>query len=219
MEIYTPLVIDGQHVDNKSLFQRNKSGTVQVCNCRSNPTDLFKNMTEFNSHIKKKCHISWLLELNKLKPLKEIQNADYEESRKLDLQRQQDRQLAQDNFERQLMEYHLQEELERAILLSSQLNAAHELEMKRNQIKEVSSGYNIRFVFPNGHKYTRKFQSSDTLDYVKIVLDVYMVDKNILIKNYDIGTNFPKKIYETSISIQDARIENNSVLYIFNVDA
>jgi hypothetical protein len=218
MEVYAPILIDGHYADNTLLFQRNKSGVSHLCNCRSNPNDHFKNMTEFNSHIKKKCHISWLLELNKPKPLKETQNDEYEETRLADLQKQKDKQLAQDKYEQQLMDEHQQQELEKAILLSQQLDQEQQLLMKRNQIKDVTSGYTIRFVFPTGRKYTRTFLPTDTIEYMKVVLDVYMVDNNIKIQHYELGTNVPKKTYETS-TIQDAGIENNSVLYIFNLDA
>lgn len=227
MATYEPILEDGVFTDNHSLFQRNKSGERHICACRG--VDSFKNMTEFNHHIQKKYHQNWILEMNKAnrvrdqerididrsrfeqsnpKTIREQQDDEYEETRRLDLIRL--------NQQQQLIE---QQELDFAIQMSSQMEEEQKLIRKRASIREESGEYKFRFIFPNGHKMTRLFSKVDTIDYMKIVLDIYMLDAKMNIHRYELETNFPKKKYEGPHSIQSVGLENNSVLYIRNLDS
>jgi len=79
----------------------------------------------------------------------------------------------------------------------------------------------LRFQFPNGVKYSRRFASSDTIGYVRDVLDVYLVDQlKIPTLRYAIMMNYPKKTLEDDdATLKDAGLVPQAVLFLQDLDA
>lgn len=53
----------------------------------------------------------------------------------------------------------------------------------------------LKFHLHNGQRLERLFYAHDTLQTVRDFIDVEFFDREIKISNYELATNFPKKVY------------------------
>ena len=56
---------DHQLFEDICPFEKNKSGNEHVCCCRHNVSDIFKNKSQFDAHVKKEHHKIWMKNFGK----------------------------------------------------------------------------------------------------------------------------------------------------------
>eukprot|EP00614_Pseudopedinella_elastica_P026910 CAMPEP_0172619406 /NCGR_PEP_ID=MMETSP1068-20121228/93177_1 /TAXON_ID=35684 /ORGANISM="Pseudopedinella elastica, Strain CCMP716" /LENGTH=221 /DNA_ID=CAMNT_0013426151 /DNA_START=353 /DNA_END=1018 /DNA_ORIENTATION=- len=137
-----------------------------------------------------------------------------------------DRQREQERLERQQEadDAKSQAELEAALEMSLKLDKEASLKRKRDGLAaEPAPGpetTKLRLQLPNGSKLDRRFNASVTLQEVRNFIDVYLGDNELSIESYSLSTNFPRRVYnEDAISLREAGLHPQSVLYVQDLDA
>lgn len=138
--------------------------------------------------------------------LREQQDLEYQESLAADRRRERETQLQE---QRELAEKQRQEEEARR----AEEEAKREEELRKQTIEAKrlrvadappsrvpppGADYKtamIRFHLHNGTKLEHVFYAHDTLQTVRDFIDVEFFDRDIPITNYELATNFPKKVY------------------------
>jgi hypothetical protein len=100
-------------------------------------------------------------------------------------------------------------------------------EEKRKKIKDepLDNYYLIQFNTPNGKKTKRKFSKVSTIQDIKNYLDIYFIDNNLEIKNYDLcyySSANCKQLIKTESNneiLENIFNSNNFALFIINNDA
>jgi len=119
-----------------------------------------------------------------------------------------------------------QEEEERRRKQEEEERRVKEFENKKAQIRpEPATGSpgitTLRFQFPGGSKMNRRFHESDTVQYVRDVLDIHLADQ---LKTpglrYALVLNYPKKtIEDNAVTLKDAGLVPQAVLFLQDLDA
>jgi hypothetical protein len=122
--------------------------------------------------------------------------------------------------ERRMREIQEEKELELAIEMSRKM----EIDDKRkNILDEPSSDYfNIQFFFPSGRRVRRKFSDNSLLSDVRNFVDIYLIDNEIKIQNYNLVYNFPCRKFTYSdgeYTLNSIFTEKSFSLYIENLDS
>jgi len=203
MKNYMPIVVDGHYVDNLELFERGKQGETHICECRQNH-DAFFNRSAFMKHINLKCHTNWVNSLTvwPLEPsLREEQDSEYERALKEDQQKTIDKQ-----------EKELQLILEESEAAYIKEEAHRKLQIKRDIVNNMKSGYNFRFIFPNGKRCNYTIPEIETVEYMRNYIDVYIADNNLDIPSYDMFI-YPNKTLDDEDTISDV-LESKMSIFI-----
>lgn len=214
MKNYTPLFVNGEYVDNMELYERGKQGETHMCECRQKH-DAFFNRSGFMTHIKLKCHQSWLASLDLPLPLpvetynpitlKEEQDSEYEKALKQDQKKHQDKQDEEMRLMIQASEEAYQNEL-----------SERQLKEKRDIVNKIDVGYTIRFIFPNGNRNACYVPQEQDVRFMRNYVDVYMADKKIDIPTYEFFV-YPNKTLDESHIIKDI-LDNRSSVYIRSLE-
>lgn len=162
--------------------------------------------------------------------LREQQDLEYQQSLEADRRREEEASRAEEMAlqQRQLQEEEArkQEEEER----HKELKIQEAIEQKRARLAAAGippsrqpppgADYKtamLKFHLHNGARLERLFYAHDTLETVRDFVDIELHDRAIKILNYELATNFPKKIYGPDLlhmTLQDAvRLKQN---YIFH---
>ena len=117
-----------------------------------------------------------------------------------------------------------QAELEAALEISVALNREAALRRARERLSaEPPAGPDttkLRLQLPNGSKIDRRFLATSTLQGVRDYLTVYFGENDLVIESYSLSTNFPRKSFEdNAISLRDAGLHPQSVLYVQDLEA
>lgn len=144
--------------------------------------------------------------------LREQQDREYQESLAADRRREQE---AREQAEREEKERLRKEEEERRAeeearraeeeKIRQEQEYKAEIEVKRARIADgpktralPGADYKtavIKFHLHNGTRLDHIFYAHDTLKTVRDFIDVEFFDREITIRNYELATNFPKKVY------------------------
>ena len=121
---------------------------------------------------------------------------------------------------RRIRELEEQKELEMVIELSKKM----ELDEKRKKIitEPVDNYFNVQIIFPNGRKARRKFEDASRLSDIRNFVDVYLIDNEIKIENYDLVHNYPFMKFtfsENDEPLATTFSQKNFSLYIQNLDS
>jgi len=122
--------------------------------------------------------------------------------------------------ERRLREIQEEKELELAIEMSRKM----QIDDKRKKISDEPSGdyFNIQILFPSGRRVRRKFSDNSTLSDVRNFVDIYLIDNEIEIENYDLIYNFPYRKFtsiDNEYTLNSVFIEKSFSLYIENLNS
>jgi hypothetical protein len=134
---------------------------------------------------------------------------------------EEDRRRAEEKRERERAE-----EAERQRKIQEEKRKEEEFASKRARIRPEPDAStpeiaNIRFQFPGGSKILRRFNGSDTVGYVRDVLDIHLVDvlKTPSLR-YALMLNYPKKTLEDNeVSLKDAGLVPQAVVFLQDLDA
>ena len=78
----------------------------------------------------------------------------------------------------------------------------------------------LKFKLPNSILLTKKFYIDVKFKDLRNFLDCYILENKIVLENYIIVSNFPKKIYDiesNSILLKDEYKEKNIVFYVSEI--
>lgn len=142
--------------------------------------------------------------------LKIIQENEYIETQRLDIERikfEKERKLKEEN------EKKLKEE-----------NEKKQIDLKKAKIVYVDEKncYNIKINFPNGNKIIRKFKIESNVEDIRNVIDIFLYENKINIKNYDLIANFPfKRLTSEDLNTKIEEFTNfkNFILIVENLDS
>ena len=136
------------------------------------------------------------------------QNIDYEESLRVD------------------MENRYQKDIEEALKISLKIERIEQVEKKKKEIELLDSlidennFISLKFKLPNSILLTKKFYIDVKFKDLRNFLDCYILENKIVLENYIIVSNFPKKIYDiesNSILLKDEYKEKNIVFYVSEI--
>jgi ATPase subunit of ABC transporter with duplicated ATPase domains len=153
------------------------------------------------------------------------QNFEFERAAEADRERALQQQAEQKAREEEAEQAQSQAELNAALELSKALDKEATLKrLRESLVPEPPSGPDttkIRLQLPNGSKIDRRFPSTSTIGAVRNFVDVYLSENGLEhIEHYSVGTNFPKQIFsDDSISLREAGLHPQSVLYVQDLDA
>lgn len=165
--------------------------------------------------------------------LREQQDREYQESLEADRQREEALRLQ----EQLALEAQQREEEERQRALEEQKRAEQArkdtIEAKRallldapaSRIPPAGASYKtatLKFHLHNGTRLERIFYAHDTLQRVRDYIDVEFFDREIAITNYELATNFPKKVYGADmvdVTLQDAGLAPQSLVFVQDLDS
>ncbi|KAG1685430.1 hypothetical protein DVH05_017769 [Phytophthora capsici] len=172
--------------------------------------------------------------------LREQQDLEYQESLAADRRREQEareqaereekERLRKEEEERRAEEEAKREEEEKA--RQEELYKA-EIEVKRAKIADgpksrtppPGADYKtavIRFQLHNGARLDHIFYAHDTLKTVRDFVDVEFFDRDISIRNYELATNYPKKVYGPDlldVSLTEAGLAPQALVYVQDLDS
>ncbi|CAI5735984.1 unnamed protein product [Peronospora destructor] len=172
--------------------------------------------------------------------LREQQDLEYQESLAADRRREQE---VRENAEREEMERLEKEEEERCV--EEEARRAEEEEIRREQeykaeietkrvriadgpkshVPPPGADYKtvvIKFHLHNGTRLDHIFYAHDTLKMVRDFIDVEFFDRRITIRNYELATNFPKKVYSpdlVNVTLTDAGLAPRALMYVQDLDS
>ncbi|CAH0485896.1 unnamed protein product [Peronospora farinosa] len=172
--------------------------------------------------------------------LREQQDLEYQESLAADRRREQE---ARENAEREEMERLKKEEEKRRV--DEEARRAEEDERRREQeykaeieakrvriadgpkshVPPPGADYKtavIKFHLHNGTRLDHIFYAHDTLKMVRDFIDVEFFDREITIRNYELATNFPKKVYGpdlVNVTLTDAGLAPRALVYVQDLDS
>jgi hypothetical protein len=97
-------------------------------------------------------------------------------------------------------------------------------EEKRNKILSESADdyFNIQILFPSGRRVKRKFQLESSLVDIRNFVDIYILDNEIKIENYDLVHNYPYKKFtyrDNEIPLYSTFDQKSFTLYVENLDS
>lgn len=165
--------------------------------------------------------------------LREQQDREYQESLAADRRREQE---AREEAERMEKERLLKEEEERRVQEEKLLQEAKKkttIEAKRARIADgpktrtppPDAQYKtavIKFHLHNGTRLEHIFYAHDTLNTVRDFIDVEFYDREIPIHNYELATNFPKKVYGPdllNVTLADAGLAPQALVFVQDLDS
>uniref|UniRef100_A0AAV1TEE8 UBX domain-containing protein n=1 Tax=Peronospora matthiolae TaxID=2874970 RepID=A0AAV1TEE8_9STRA len=172
--------------------------------------------------------------------LREQQDVEYQESLAADRRREQE---ARERAELEELERLQKEEEERLAELTvrraeeDRLRQEQEykvaIEAKRAQIADgpksrtppPGAGYKtavIKFHLHNGTRLEHIFYAHDTLKSVRDFIDVAFYDREIPIQNYELATNFPKRVYGPellAVTLADAGLAPQALVFVQDLDS
>ncbi|CAH0478272.1 unnamed protein product [Peronospora belbahrii] len=172
--------------------------------------------------------------------LREQQDREYQESLAADRRREQE---IRENAARKEMERVEKEEEERRV--KDKARRAEEEESRRKeeygmeiQAKRVriaqgpksrvpppGADYKtavLKFHLHNGTRLDHIFYAHDTLKTVRDFIDVEFFDREITIRNYELATNFPKKVYGPEVldvTLTDAGLAPQALVFVQDLDS
>ncbi|KAE8898369.1 hypothetical protein PF005_g27038 [Phytophthora fragariae] len=171
--------------------------------------------------------------------LREQQDREYQESLAADRRREQE---AREQAEREEVERLRKEEEERRAeeearraeeeKIRQEKDYEAEIERKRARVadgpktrappgSDVKTAV-IKFHLHNGTRLDHIFYAHDTLKTVRDFVDVEFFDREITIRNYELATNFPKKIYGPElldVTLADAGLAPQALVYVQDLDS
>ncbi|KAG7384714.1 hypothetical protein PHYPSEUDO_002359 [Phytophthora pseudosyringae] len=80
----------------------------------------------------------------------------------------------------------------------------------------------VKFHLHNGTRLDHIFYAHDTLKTVRDFIDVEFFDREITIRNYELATNFPKKVYGPDlldVTLTDAGLAPRALVYVQDLDS
>ncbi|KUF90902.1 hypothetical protein AM588_10002826 [Phytophthora nicotianae] len=80
----------------------------------------------------------------------------------------------------------------------------------------------IKFHLHNGTRLDHIFYAHDTLKTVRDFIDVEFFDREISIRNYELATNFPKKVYGPElldVTLTDAGLAPQALVFVQDLDS
>ncbi|KAF1774982.1 Ubiquitin-related domain [Phytophthora cactorum] len=80
----------------------------------------------------------------------------------------------------------------------------------------------IKFHLHNGTRLDHVFYAHDTLKTVRDFIDVEFFDREITIRNYELATNFPKKVYGPellNVTLTDAGLAPQALVFVQDLDS
>ncbi|KAJ0399932.1 hypothetical protein ATCC90586_000118 [Pythium insidiosum] len=165
--------------------------------------------------------------------LREQQDREYQESLAADRRREEEARLAEQRAReeeaRQEEEARRREEEQRA----AEEAKKQAIETKRQRLQDAppsrvpppGATYKtavLKFHLHNGTRLERIFYAHDTLQTVRDFIDVEFYDREIAIVNYELATNFPKKVYGPdllNVSLADAGLAPQSLVFVQDLDS
>ncbi|RLN56203.1 hypothetical protein BBJ29_005011 [Phytophthora kernoviae] len=165
--------------------------------------------------------------------LREQQDQEYQESLQADRRREQE---AREQAEREEKERLQKEERERRAeeeKLRKEQEYKSSIEAKRARIADAPTSrvpppgadYKtavIKFHLHNGTRLNHIFYAHDTLQTVRDFVDVEFFDREIAILNYELATNYPKKVYGPDVpdvTLADAGLAPQALVYVQDLDS
>lgn len=165
--------------------------------------------------------------------LREQQDREYQESLQADRRREQE---AREQAEREEKERLRQEEEERraeeervrkeeAYKASIEGKRARIADGPTSRVPPPGADYKtavIKFHLHNGTRLDHIFYAHDTLQTVRDFVDVEFFDRDISIRNYELATNFPKKVYGPDVldvTLADAGLAPQALVYVQDLDS
>ncbi|KAG6612022.1 putative regulator of the ubiquitin pathway (contains UAS and UBX domains) [Phytophthora cinnamomi] len=171
--------------------------------------------------------------------LREQQDREYQESLAADRRREQE---AREQAEREEKERLQKEEEQRRAeedarraeeeKIQQEKEYKAEVEAKRARIADgpktrapPDADYKtavIKFHLHNGTRLDHIFYAHDTLKTVRDFIDVEFFDREITIRNYELATNFPKKVYGPDlldVTLADAGLAPQALVYVQDLDS
>ncbi|KAH9259574.1 hypothetical protein BASA81_001996 [Batrachochytrium salamandrivorans] len=139
-----------------------------------------------------------------------LQRALEDDRRKLAEKQEQER---AEQEERERVEQQVEQERNALLLKQSQILP----EPAPSTTEPVAT---LRFNFPQGQKLSRRFLASDTVGYVRTVLECHVADQNIALQRFALSSNFPKRVYDNDgDTLQQAGLFPQAALFVQDLNA
>ena len=156
--------------------------------------------------------------------LREQQDREYREAEETDRRNRELREKAEAEERSRLEEERNAREMQEALELSERLENERRISsLKESLIEEPAAGPDVsalRFQLPKGIKISRRFRKTDTIQKLFDFLSIHFADNEIEIKNFAVGTNFPKKNFEDMDStIELEGLHPRGMLFVIDLDA
>ncbi|TDH70045.1 hypothetical protein CCR75_005175 [Bremia lactucae] len=165
--------------------------------------------------------------------LREQQDREYQESLAADRRREQE---AREEAEREEQERERREAEARRLedeKVREEEDVKAVIALKRARIADgpkvrtppSNANYNtavIKFHLHNGTRLHHIFYAHDTLQTVRDFVDVEFYDRHIPIRNYELATNFPKKVYGPDlldVTLAEAALAPQALVYVQDLDS
>ncbi|KAI9985261.1 hypothetical protein PInf_004587 [Phytophthora infestans] len=154
--------------------------------------------------------------------LREQQDLEYQESLAADRRREQE---AREQAEREEKERLREEEEERRAEEEARPKRSHIADGPKSRTPPPGADYKtavIKFHLHNGTRLDHIFYAHDTLKTVRDFIDVEFFDRKITIRNYELATNFPKKVYGPEIldvTLTDAGLAPQAFVFVQDLDS
>lgn len=143
-----------------------------------------------------------------------LQRAIEDDRRKLAEKQEQER---AEQEKRELAEQQAEQERNALLVKRSQVLPEPPVAAASSEAPPVAT---LRFNFPKGQKLARRFLASDTVGYVRIVLECHMADQGIALQRFALASNFPKRVYDNEAdTLQQAGLCPQAALFVQDLDA
>ena len=156
--------------------------------------------------------------------LREQQDREYREAEETDRRNRELRERAEAEERTRIEEERNAKELSEALEMSKRLeNERRIASLKETLNEEPAVGPEVsalRFQLPKGIKISRRFYKTDKIQRLFDFLSIHFADNGIEIKNFAVGTNFPKKNFEDMDStIESEGLHPRGMLFVIDLDA
>ncbi|KAG3117800.1 hypothetical protein PI124_g10713 [Phytophthora idaei] len=165
--------------------------------------------------------------------LREQQDREYQESLAADRRREQEAREQAEREEKERLQKEEEERREEEKKNRREEEHKAEIEAKRARIANgpksrtppPGADYKtavIKFHLHNGTRLDHVFYAHDTLKTVRDFIDVEFFDREITIRNYELATNFPKKVYGPellNVTLTDAGLAPQALVFVQDLDS
>ena len=156
--------------------------------------------------------------------LREQQDREYREAEETDRRNRELREKAEAEERTRVEEERNAKELREAMDLSERLAKEQRIaSLKESLCEELPVGPDVsalRFQLPKGIKISRRFHKTDTIQKLFDFLSIHFADNDIDIKNFAVGTNFPKKNFEDmDKTVEEEGLHPRGMLFVIDLDA
>ncbi|CEG39579.1 Predicted regulator of the ubiquitin pathway (contains UAS and UBX domains) [Plasmopara halstedii] len=165
--------------------------------------------------------------------LREQQDREYQEALEADRRRETEAREQAELAESKRLQKEEEERRAEEEKINQEEKAKAEIEAKRARITDgpktrtpsPNANYKtavIKFHLHNGKRLEHIFYAHDTLGTVRDFIDVEFYDRDIPIRNYELATNYPKKVYGPellNVTLADAGLAPQALVYVQDLDS